>query len=351
MCLSENEPGGPRRCDGHAESGYTEAVAKLGATISEQGDISRQLQPVESELIRHRALAEAARANGNKEVAAHALARIDRIEESAEPLRAKAKKLSSAKASQLQALAEKREEFHATSTGLLALQKEIDLYRIKAKDESLPLPEREFARLESGRLASIAGKAKLRMDSEELNRLENARKNGWDYQVKEVIPIASYATKDETPRVATGDHKDYYHAVNQLAADRGVTMYAQGTLSDPDATEYDKYHVVVGNEEGKTVTIDFANYALPPVRDPNEPLEAMHRAPSRGEVYEALNRRYAAQRAEPSFDKQIGGKGFIDSKDDPKYAELKESWQSSARERARLKKVLGEERFEKLATL
>lgn len=351
MCLSEKEPGGPKRCDGHAESGFQDAQAKLGDIISEQGEISRQLQPIETQLIRNRALAEHARVAGNQQVAVHSLAMIDKIEAEAEPLRAKSKKLSTTKGQQIQSLNEKRDEFHATSTGLLALQREIDAYRIAAKDENLKLPEREFARIESGRLQRVAEKAKLRMDAEEANRLENARKNGWDYQVKEVVPIGSYAVKDEADRLPTGDRNDYFHAVNQFAADRGVTIYAQGTLSDPDATEYDNYHVIIGNEEGKTVAINLGNYMQVPPRNPEDPLDAMQSAPSRGEVFMALNRRYADQSAEPSFDKWIGGKGALSSKDDPRYEEFKAQWQSSARERARLKKVLGDERFEKLATL
>jgi hypothetical protein len=351
MCLSENEPGGPKRCDGHAESGFKDAQAKLGDIITEQGDISRQLQPIETELSRNRALAEHARTAGNQQVATHSLARIDKIEASAEPLRAKARKLSTTKGQQLQSLNEKRDEFHATSTGLLALQQEIDAHRIAAKDERLKLPDREFARIESGRLQKVAEKAKLRMDAEEANRLENARKNGWEYQVKEVVPIGSYAVKDDAERLPSGDRNDYFHAVNEFAADRGVTMYAQGTLNDPKSSEYDKYHVIIGNEEGKTVAVDLANYTQVPSRNPEDPLDAMQSAPSRGEVFMALNRRYADQRAEPSFDKWIGGKGALQSKDDPRYEEFKGQWQSSARERARLKKVLGDDRFEKLATL
>lgn len=351
MCLSEKEPGGPRRCDGHAEIGFNEAQAKLVSTITEQGEISRQLQPIESELARHRGLAEHARVHGNQPVKIRELARIDTIEAVADPLRTRAKKLTATKAQQFQILAEKRGDFHATSTGLVALQQDIDTHRIAAKDENLSLPEREFARLESQRLQSIAEKAKLRMDAEEQNRLENARKNGWEYQVKEVVPIGSYAVKDDTDRLPSGDRNDYFHAVNQFAADRGVTMYAQGTLSDPESRDYDKYQVVIGNEEGKTVTIDLTNYMQAPERDPANPLEAMQSAPSRGEVLMALNRRYADQRAEPSFDKWLGGKGALSSADDPRYEEFKSQWQASARERARLKKVLGDERFEKLATL
>lgn len=351
MCLSENEPGGPKRCDGHAEIGFKEAQDKLGSTIAEQGEISRKLQPIESELARTRALAEHARVNGNQAVNIRELARIENIEGVAEPLRARAKKIVGTKATQLQSLAEKRDDFHATSTGLRSLQEQIDANRIAAKDETLTLPEREFARIEAGRLQSVAEKAKIRMDGEEQNRLANARKNGWDYQVKDVVPIGSYSVKDSTERQPTGDHKDYYHAVDQFAADRGVTMYAQGTISDPDSADYDKYQVVIGNEEGKTVALDLSNYTQVPSRDPQDPLSSMQNAPSRSEVYMALNRRYAEQMAEPSFDKWIGSKGHLASKDDPRYEEFKTQWQSSARERARLKKVLGDERFEKLATL
>lgn len=351
MCLSENEPGGPKRCDGHAESGFEEAKSKLSAIIDEQGSISAKLQPIESELSRARALAEHARANGNKPVQIRELARIENIERVADPLRESAKKIVATKGAQMQSLVEKRGEFHATSTGLRALQDQIDAQRIAAKDESRPLPEREFARIESGRLQSVAEKAKLRMDAEEQNRLENARKHGWDYQVKDVVPIGSYSEKSSAEREPTGDHRDYYHAVDQFAADRSVTMYAQGTISDPESAEYEEYKVVIGNDEGKTVAIDLSNYTQVPTRDPQDPLSSMQSAPSRAEVFMALNKRYAEQRAEPSFDKWIGGKGHLASKDDPRYEEFKAQWQSSARERARLKKVLGDERFEKLATL
>jgi len=351
MCLSENEPGGPRRCDGHAEIGFSEAKSKLATILDEQGSISNQLQPIESQLVRARALAEAARANGNEQVYTRELARIENIEKVAEPLRVRAKKIINTKGAQMQTLAEKQADFRATSTGLRALQEEIDSKRIVARDESLPLAEREVARIEAGRLQSIAEKAKLRMDSEEQHRLQNAKNHGWDYQVKDVVPISSYSTLSEEPREATGDHRDYYHAADQFAADRSVTMYAQGTISDPESAEYDKYQVVIGNEEGKTVALDLSNYTQVPMRDPQDPLSSMQSAPSRAEVYMALNKRFAEQRAEPSFDKWIGGKGHLASKDDPRYEELKAQWQSSARERARLKKVLGDERFEKLATL
>lgn len=351
MCLSENEPGGPKRCDGHAEIGLSEARSKMTAILAEQGSISNQLQPIESQLLRARALAEHARANDNEKVYVRELARIENIEKVAEPLRDRAKKIVNTKGSQLQTLAEKGADFNATSTGLRSLQEQIDEHRIKARDESLPLPEREFSRIEAGRLQSIAEKSKIRMDAEEQYRLENARKHGWDYQVKDVVPISSYSAPREEPREPTGDHRDYYHAVDQFAADRGITMYAQGTVSDPESAEYEKYHVVIGNEEGKTVALDLSNYTQVPTRDPQDPLSSMQSAPSRAEVYMALNKRYAEQRAEPSFDKWIGGKGHLSSKDDPRYEEYKAQWQSSARERARLKKVLGDERFEKLATL
>jgi len=344
MCLSPNEPGGPRRCDGHAVIGFKEAQDRLGQTIQEQAKISAKLQPVESQISRHRALAEHARAANNQQVMVRELAMIDRIEKEAEPLRDETRKLVGTKSTQMQALTTKRDEYYATSTGLQALQAEIDQNRQVAKDESKSLPEREVARVEASRLESIARKAKLRMDDEERNRLENAQKNGWDYQIREVVPLSRLnADGSGAPEGASA-------GLRELADDKGVTMYAQGSVNAEDPSSYDAYKVVIGNEEGKTVALDFTNYASAPARDPEKPLLAMEQAPTQIDVYSALNKRYASQRQEPSFDKWMQSQG-IENTSDPAYQKSKDQWQASARERARLKTILGEERFNKLATL
>lgn len=342
MCLAENEPGGPKRCDGHAEKGYIDARSKAATIIQEQGRVSGEIVPLEQKILRHRTTAETARSAGNTALAERQLQIVDTIDAELATVQGKYRKLTAQKTKAIQDLAEKRGDFYATSRGLQELQGQIDTLRVSARDESLSALAREEAAQEADRLQSLAGKSKARIDAEEQERLDNARRHGWEYQIKDTLPISEQgipSTEDDGPQ----------GRALRFANDRSVTMIAQGTVNASDPQRYDSFSVTLGNEEGKTATVDWANYATLPQRDASGDGAGFSAAPSRSEVTLALADVYASQRIEPNFDKHVERlPASSQPSNTEEYEAAKARWRSAARERARLKKILGDAKFEEL---
>lgn len=346
MCLAETEPGGPKRCDGHAESGFRDAQSKLTNIIRDQADLSSEIAPLEQTVLRHRTVAQQSQMAGREDDAQRHLDQVDRIEADLEDKRAKAKKLAAAKRGAISDLQEKKADYFATSRGLQELQADIDGNRATARDSSLDDDTRQQAADEAERLQALADRSKVRMDTEEQQRLENAQRHGWDYQIKETLPIAS------GPASGYGSSEEAQQRADRFAADRSISMVAQGVVSPDDGSQYTDYTVTIGNAEGKTVTVDYGNYSSIPNRDEHEPLESVRRAPSRSEVSLSMSRLYADQKAEPNFDKFMEQTAPGAEANSPKaYEESKTRWRQAARERARLKKVLGDEKFEELLSI
>lgn len=347
MCLASTQPGGPARCSGHTEDNLRTAETKLSETITEQAELSAEILPMEQQVLRHRTIAAAAGQNNNAETEQRHLAEVDRLEAQLEERRGRARKLAALKQKQIGDLAEKQNDYYATGRGLQKLQAEIDANRAAAADPSLREDSRREHEEEAERLQSIANRSKIRMDTEEQERLKNAQAHGWEYQVKETLPIAEPAASG-----AASDRDDAFSRANRFSSDRSVSMTAQGIISQDDPSVYSSYTVTIGNSEGKTVTVDLENYTDAPSRDPQDPLSAMAAAPSRSDVALSLSRLYSNQRDEPNFEKfQAQNAAQGSAGHSREFEEADRRWKAAARERARLKKVLGDDKFEELVAI